>query len=389
MTTPGAPGHGSPLDVFRERFGRDPDGVWSAPGRVNLIGEHTDYNGGYVLPFAIDRRATVAVGRRADGDVTAFSSQRPDEPARASLTDLRPGVHNGWAAYVFGVVWALRAAGHDVGGLDVVADSSVPAGAGLSSSAALECAVGLAALEAHGIDIERATLARIAQRAENDYVGVPCGPMDQMAASTCRADHALFFDVRDDVRRHEPFSPDADGLAVLVIDTRARHAHADGGYGQRRRSCETAAKRLGVPSLRDIADADLDAALRDLADDELSRRTRHVVTENGRVLATAGLLRAGRLRDIGALLTASHVSLRDDFEVSSAELDAAVDAALSAGALGARMTGGGFGGSAIALIDRADVEGVCRAVETAFAARGFTAPHVLRPAVAPGACRDV
>jgi galactokinase len=375
-------------DLFRKSLGRDPSGVWSAPGRVNLIGEHTDYNGGYVLPFAIDVRTAVAAGRRNDGIVSVQSLQRPGEVVTVAVDDLEPETDHGWADYALGVVWALREAGHDIGGADFVLDGAVPTGSGLSSSAAIECAVGLAALDLHDLSIPGETLARLAQHAENDYVGVPCGLMDQMAVSVCRAQHALFFDVRDDVREHEPFSPAADALAVLVINTRAQHAHAGGGYGERRRACETAAKQLGVAFLRDVSAADLPAALNQLDDEVLRKRTRHVVTENERVLATVDLLRAGRLRDIGPLLTASHASLRNDFEVSCAELDTTVDAALAAGALGARMTGGGFGGSAIALVRSTEAHVVSSAIEAAFARAGFTAPQIMSPAVAAGVGRD-
>ena len=375
-------------DTFRSRFNRSPAGVWSAPGRVNLIGEHTDYNGGYVLPFAIDLRTQAAVSRRDDGRVSVFSGQRGGDAVEFAVEDLKPHASSGWAGYAVGVVWALRDKGFDVNGLDIVLDGRVPTGAGLSSSAAIECAVGLAALELSGIDLAREDMARIAQYAENEYVGVPCGLMDQMAVSVCRADHALFFDVRDDVREHEPFAPHDDGLAVLVINTRAQHAHAGGAYAERRKSCEAAAKQLGVAYLRDIARSDLDAALRTLDDDVLRRRARHVITENDRVLTTVDLLRNGRLSEIGPILTASHESLRDDFEVSAPELDTAVDAALASGALGARMTGGGFGGSAIALIKAGDVEQVQRAVAAAFEREGFAAPQFLSPKASAGVVRE-
>lgn len=374
--------------IFHHELGREPDGVWSAPGRVNLIGEHTDYNGGFVLPFAIDRKTLVAAAKRADGVLTARSRQRLGEHVNVRISDLRPGAVAGWAGYVAGTVWALREAGHDIGGVDLFIDSDVPVGAGLSSSAALECAVGLAALETHGIDLPRDRLARIAQRAENEFVGVPCGLMDQMAASACKAGHALFFDVRDNVAVHEPFDPGSDGLALLVVDTRARHALADGEYALRRRDCEHAAASLGVESLRDISVAELDAVLFRLDDETTRKRTRHVVTENARVLETVERLRAGKARDIGNLLTESHVSLRDDFEVSSPELDAAVDAALRAGALGARMTGGGFGGSAIVLIDSNDVVPVSQAITHAFRELGLASPDIMCPRVAPGARRE-
>ncbi|HET9187218.1 MAG TPA: galactokinase family protein, partial [Acidothermaceae bacterium] len=214
--------------AFRQHFATTPAGVWSAPGRVNLIGEHTDYNGGFVLPFAIDRRTDVAAARRSDDVLRVVSLQKSDDVVTVDLATLRPGDRDDWVGYVLGTVWALRQAGHDIGGLDLAIDGGVPVGSGLSSSAALECAVALAALELHDIEIPRESLARIAQHAENDYVGVPCGLMDQMAASVCRAGHALFFDVRDDVREHEPFATQASGLALMVIDTRAQHAHRGG-----------------------------------------------------------------------------------------------------------------------------------------------------------------
>jgi galactokinase len=374
--------------AFESALGHPPAGVWSAPGRVNLIGEHTDYNGGYVLPFAINLRTQVAASLRADRRVSARSLQREAEPKEFALDDLHPDVDGGWAGYAVGVVWALREKGYDVGGVDLVLDGQVPTGSGLSSSAAIECAVGLAVLDLHGIDIAREELARIAQYAENNFVGVPCGLMDQMAVSVCRADNALFFDVRDDVREDEPFAPQDEGLAVLVINTRAQHAHAGGEYAARRRSCEEAAKQLDVAFLRDITAPELDDALDRLDDEVLRRRTRHIVTENERVLTTVRYLRDGRLTEIGPLLTASHESLRDDFEVSAPELDAAVDAALAAGALGARMTGGGFGGSAIALIRADDAEAVTAAVETAFAVRDFKAPELWSPRAASGVVRE-
>jgi galactokinase len=378
----------SAASLFRSTFDRPPTGVWSAPGRVNLIGEHTDYNGGYVLPFAINLRTDAAAARRGDHRVSVQSLQRPGEVVEFALDDVRPDADSGWAGYVLGVVWALREKGYDIGGTDIVLDGAVPTGSGLSSSAALECAVGLAALELHDIEIPRDELAKIAQFAENNFVGVPCGLMDQMAASVCEADHALFFDVRDDLREQVPFAPEDDGLAILVIDTRAQHAHAGGEYAERRRSCEAAAKQLDVAFLRDIPRSGLDAAMSRLDDDVLRRRARHIITENDRVLTTVDRLRAGRLRDVGPILTESHLSMRDDFEISAPELDTAVDAALAAGALGARMTGGGFGGSAIALMRTPAVAGVTDAVEAAFAERGFTSPHIWAPRTASGVRRD-
>jgi galactokinase len=375
-------------ETFSDAFGRAPVGVWSAPGRVNLIGEHTDYNGGFVLPFAIDMRTTVAASRRDDGRLVLRSLQKPSDVIEIAVDDLRPGSDLGWAGYAAGVVWALREGGHDVGGLELVIDGQVPTGAGLSSSAALECSVGLAALDLYGIALPHEDLARIAQRAENVFVGVPCGLMDQMASSVCQADHALFFDIRDDLREQVPFSPAELGLAVLVVDTRAHHELADGAYADRRKSCEAAAKILGVDYLRDIDLSGLDDAMAKLDDDTLRRRARHVITEDDRVLRVVELLRAGKLGEIGPLMTASHLSLRDDFEVSAVELDTTVAAALAAGALGARMTGGGFGGSAIALVEASAVEAVTQAVKDAFAAKGFRAPQVFIPKASEGVRRE-
>jgi galactokinase len=378
----------SAADTFDEAFGRAPVGVWSAPGRVNLIGEHTDYNGGFVLPFAIDMRTTVAASRRDDGRLQLRSLQKPSDVIDVAVDDVRPGTDLGWAGYAAGVVWALRQAGHDVGGLNVVIDGQVPTGAGLSSSAALECSVGLAALDLYEISLPREDLARIAQRAENDFVGVPCGLMDQMASSVCQADNALFFDIRDDRREQVPFSPADLGLAIMVVDTRAHHALADGAYADRRRSCEAAAKILGVDYLRDIERAGLDDAMAKLDDETLRRRVRHVITEDDRVLRVVELLRIGKLDEIGPLMSASHVSLRDDFEVSAVELDTTVDAAVAAGALGARMTGGGFGGSAIALVEAGAVDEVTTAVKDAFATKGFRAPQVFVPKTSDGVRRE-
>jgi len=364
--------------------------VFSSPGRVNLIGEHTDYNDGLVLPFAIAARATVAAGTNPDGVVRVVSAQRPAEPVVHPLSDLLPGgaATSGWAAYLFGVLWALQSHGIPVGGIDLALDSVVPTGAGLSSSAAVECATALAASTLAGVRVPVETLARIAQQAENDFVGVPCGLMDQMASTAARAGHLLFFDIGRDIVEHIPFDPGGSGLAVLVIDTRAHHSLADGEYAKRRASCEQAAAELGIDSLRELDNCDLDAALSRLSSDLLRRRVRHIVTENERVRDVVELLHEGRMAEIGQLMTRSHVSLRDDYEVSAVELDIAVDAALSAGALGARMTGGGFGGSTIALIPTDQQQALADAVTAAFDRRGFAAPVIRPVSPADGARRD-
>ncbi|PPA59630.1 galactokinase [Micromonospora chalcea] len=372
---------------FRQRYGTEPAGRWAAPGRVNLIGEHTDYNDGFVLPFALPLRTVVAAAPAPDGRWTVWS-ELDDEPVEFGTAEAdEPGGVDGWAAYVAGVVWALRAAGHDVPGARLAVASDVPVGSGLSSSAAIESAVLAALVDLGGLDLPAQAWPRLAQRAENDYVGAPTGIMDQSAVIRGRAGHALFLDCRTEEVEQIPFDLDAAGLAVLVIDSRAPHRHADGEYAARRRSCERAAATLGVTALRDVDVADLDAALARLDDDETRRRVRHVVTENQRVLDTVALLRAGRVRDTGPLLTASHASMRDDFEITVPEIDTAVEAALSAGAYGARMTGGGFGGCVLALIDAEAADPGAAAVTEAYAKRGFTAPGTLTVLPADGVTR--
>jgi galactokinase len=357
---------------FAGEHGREPAGVWVAPGRVNLIGEHTDYNDGFVLPMAIPDAVYVAAAPRDDGRLVA-SSVQADGVLSAAIAGLAPGTDRGWSSYVAGMAWALAAAGVPANGADLVVDGRVPLGAGLSSSAALECAVGAALVDLAGTTVAPGQLARLAQHAENDFVGAPTGLMDQMAAVLCTEGHALLFDVRSGETRQVPFRPAAAGLSLLVIDTGVRHEHAGGEYGARRRSCEAACRELGVASLRDVTDA---ADVEKLADDVLRRRARHVVTENARVVEACAALEAGDWTGFGRLMTASHASLRDDYEVSCAELDVAVDAALAAGAPGARMTGGGFGGCAIALVPAASVAAVTQALATAYTARGWTAPTV-------------
>ncbi|WNM41252.1 galactokinase [Micromonospora halotolerans] len=372
---------------FRQRYGAEPAGRWAAPGRVNLIGEHTDYNDGFVLPFALPLRTVVAAALADDGRWSVWS-ELDDEPVEFGPAEAdEPGRVDGWAAYVAGVIWALRAAGHDVPGARLAVASDVPVGSGLSSSAAIEAAVLAALVDLGGLDLPADRWPRLAQRAENDYVGAPTGIMDQSAVIRGRSGHALFLDCRTEEVEQIPFDLDAAGLAVLVVDSRAPHRHADGEYAARRKSCERAAKALGVAALRDVATADLDAALARLDDPETRRRVRHVVTEDQRVLDTVELLRAGRIRDIGPLLTASHASMRDDFEITVPEIDTAVEAALAAGAYGARMTGGGFGGCVLALVDADAADAVTAAVAAAYADRGFTAPHTLPVLPSPGATR--
>ncbi|WP_329793740.1 galactokinase [Lentzea sp. DG1S-22] len=378
-------------EAFQRLHGRAPEGVWSAPGRVNLIGEHTDYNDGYVLPFALPHRIAVAASPRADGVMTV-STMGDDgglqEADPMVVADLAPGTVKGWPAYPGGVAWALREQGIAVtGGADLVIAGDVPAGAGLSSSHALECAVALALLGLAGVDAERPDIARWVQRSENDFVGAPTGILDQTASLCCIESHALFYDVRSGKPEQVAFDAAASGLEVLVIDTRASHALVDGGYGARRAGCERAAGILGVPALRDVDIAELDQALVRLPED-LRPLVRHVVTENDRVLRSVELLRAGELVDVGPLLSGSHASLRDDYRVSCLELDVAVDSAMAAGALGARMVGGGFGGSAIALVPVERHDEVERSVLAGFASRSLTRPRLFTAVPSAGAGRD-
>jgi len=360
---------------FLRCHGADPEGVWHAPGRVNLIGEHTDYNEGFVLPFALGEGVAAAAARRDDGMLALSSRQNPGAAVTIPLAGLAPGAAGGWAAYPAGVAWALRQAGQPVAGASIAIDSDLPAGAGLASSAALECAVAIALTGLYRLVVPRSELAAIARRGENDFVGVPSGIMDQSASLLCQAGHAMLLDCRSGDTAAVPFDTAVAGLRLLVIDTRARHALTGGEYASRRDECEEAARRLGVPSLRYLTEAG--DTLSALEDPVLRRRATHVITDNQRVQEVVGLLRADFIGKIGPLLTESHASLRDDFEISWPEADAAVDAAGPAGALGARMIGGGFGGSVIALVPDTRADEVRDAVREAFTGRGWTAPAFL------------
>ncbi|MEV8532484.1 galactokinase [Streptomyces sp. NPDC051211] len=373
--------------VFRELYGAQPDGVWAAPGRVNLIGEHTDYNDGFALPMALPQSVRLAARRRGDGVLRLHSAQSGGPAAELRADGLAPGAVTGWARYPAGVVWALTEAGHDVsGGADLHLDSTVPTGAGLSSSAALECAVAVALDELYGLGLAGPELARIAQRAENAFAGVPCGIMDQMASVCCTEGAALHLDSRTLGHRQVPFDLDGHGLRLLVIDTRVQHDLADGAYAGLRAGCERAAALLGLPALRDLPDEDLPAALAALPD-RLVPLVRHVVTENARVTEAVARLTAGDPAALGPLLTAGHASLRDDYRVSCPETDLAVAGAVGAGALGARMTGGGFGGSVIALTPADRTDRVRAAVTRAFESAGHRPPAVLEAAPSRGATR--
>ena len=370
-------------ETFLACYGTPPEGVWHAPGRVNLMGEHTDYNEGWVLPFALDRGVVVAAARRGDGVLDLRSRQAPGDAVSLPLASLAAGSVTGWAAYPAGVAWAMRAAGHEVGGASLVIDSDLPRGAGLSSSAALECATALALAGLYEVNVPRAELARLARLAENEMVGVPSGIMDQSASLLSQARRALLLDCRTGQTSLVPFDPAAAGLTVLVVDTGVRHALTDGRYALRRRECEQAARALGVPALRDVGDA---AEVSRIADPVLARRARHVITDDQRVWAAVALLEAGDLAGLGPVLHASHVSLRDDFEISWPQADVAVEAAERAGALGARMVGGGFGGSVIALVPTGSTA-IPEALAVAYARRGWPPPNILAAPPSAGASR--
>jgi galactokinase len=355
---------------FSRRHGYKPTGIWRAPGRVNLIGEHTDYNDGFVMPFALAQAVTVAAAPRPD-DRWSVASLNNDETEEFGRDDLQPGM-SGWQAYVAGVAWALGEAGHTVGGADLVLTSDVPVGAGLSSSAALECATLTVLADLDALSIEPLERAKLARRCENEFVGAPTGLMDQAASTLCTEGHALFFDCRSFAAEQVPLDLAKADLELLVLDTQTPHALVDSEYAARRKTCEEAARLLGVAALRDVTD--VDAALAELPEEVMQRRVRHVVSENARVLAAAEVLSAGRVCDLAPLLDASHASMRDDFEITVPTVDLAVEAARAAGALGARMTGGGFGGCIIALVHAGTADAVAAEVAHAFAGAGYGPP---------------
>lgn len=373
---------GDPVEIARGLSQRveDPIGVFAAPGRANLIGEHTDYNAGLCLPIALPHATYAAVARRTDDVLRVESVQQPD-PFEVRLSDITPGGVEGWASYVAGVAWALGEDGHRLPGLDVVVDGRVPLGSGLSSSAALICSTALAMCAAAGVEVDRPSLVRATMRAESEIAGAPTGGLDQTIALLGEPDHALLIDFRDHGTRKVPWRPAEAGLTLLVVDTRATHAHSDGGYGQRRADCEEAARVLEVTTLREASPDQVES----LGDDRLRRRARHVVSEIARVEDTAAALGAGDWAQVGRLFDESHASMRDDFEISCDELDAVVDTARTHGAVGARMTGGGFGGSAIALVPTDRAETVCDEIAAVFAARGWAAPGVLPAPASAGA----
>jgi galactokinase len=332
---------------FHDIFGRPAEHTARAPGRVNLIGEHTDYSEGFVLPAAIPRETVVEIARSGDRRVRALSLEvTPLEPASYQLGAEKK--RNSWVDYLQGVTAVLRTAGHDLGGFDARITSRVPLGAGLSSSASFEVAVLRALRMLFALPIDDVTIARLGQKVETEFVGAPVGIMDQMAASLADRGSALFLDTRSLTFEKIPLPPDAD---LVVVNSGVTHSHAGGEYRTRRAECESAARQLGVRMLRDLTLADLPRI--EALPAPISRRARHVVSENARVLEAVAALRAGDLPRLGQLLKTAHASLRDDFQVSVPEIDKLVELAdETPGVFGARLTGGGFGGSIVVLADR-------------------------------------
>ncbi|WP_327655618.1 galactokinase [Streptomyces sp. NBC_00483] len=380
---------------FKDLYGYEPAGVWAAPGRVNLIGEYTDFNEGFVMPLALPHTAVAAAARREDGVLRLHSADIDAPVVELRVDDLAPLSkygQGGWAAYPAGVVWALREAGHALTGADIHLASTVPTGAGLSSSAALEVVTAYAMNDLYELGLTGAELAVLAQRAENAFVGVPCGVMDQMASSCATEGHALHLDCRDLSIRQVPFDLAAHGLQLLVVDTRVKHELGDGAYAERRAGCEEGARVLGVSHLRDVPYAELGRSVAELelagVDEKVVRYVRHIVTDDHRVERVIELLDSGDVRAIGPILVQGHVSLRDDLRISCPELDLVVGTAMTSGAIGARMTGGGFGGSAIVLVESDEADTVTKSITDAFAEAGFTAPRVF-PAVPSAGARRI
>lgn len=378
--------------AFASRLGVPPCWAAAAPGRVNLIGEHTDYNDGHVLPIAIERWCVVVAGP-AEGDHSTFTATAEDGPV---VIDLRSPVERGepgWGNYVRGALRLFQDRGHALPNFNAVITASVPVGSGLSSSAALCVSVATVLEQITGDLLEPHDKARLCQRIEHEFAGVPCGIMDQTASIMARAGCALHLDCRDGAIEHVPMPP-GDEAILLVIDTGVRHDLATNEYGLRRRQCEQAVASIAaltdrhIASLRDVEQATLDACAARL-DQLLRMRARHIVTENDRVLNAVAALRAGELTAFGELMYTSHDSLRDDYEVSCGELDCIVDAARAigrdGGVFGARMTGGGFGGCAIALCDPRMVGETAARIEREFTARFGSAPSLFATAAASGA----
>lgn len=365
---------------FLQTFGVEPDLIAAAPGRVNLIGEHIDYSEGFVLPFAIKDRTFVAARKRDDATVRIASVQRRNKIVTVDINNVKPGLKGEWERYALGVLWSMGV----TSGVDLMIDGHVPLGAGLSSSAALECSVATAMNHLFDMGFNLEELARLTQKAENQYVGVPCGIMDQSVSLMATQGFALLLDCRDLSTRNIPFDVASHGLELLIIDTQAHHALTDGGYAERRASCESVAAKLSVKSMRELTMSQLDSSRDQITETEFFR-ARHAVTEMKRVLDCVAALSVGDFVKVGQLINESHISLRDDYTVSCPELDTAVNASLAAGAMGSRMVGGGFGGSAIALIEASKTTQTIKAVESAFVVKNFKAPRFFTSLPSQGA----
>ncbi len=366
--------------AFQELFGHRAQVLAEAPGRVNLIGEHIDYSEGFVLPFAIADRTYAAIARNSDGLVRIASQQRKNRIFTIDIKDVKPGSAGEWEKYVLGVIWTLEISS----GVDILVDGHVPSGAGLSSSAALECSVAVGLNALFSLDKSLEDLARATQKAENDYVGMPCGIMDQSVSLMGREGSALLLDCRDLTTESVPFDVASQGLELLIIDTQAHHALVDGGYAERRASCEAVAAKFSIPSMRNLTMEVLDSRRSEITEVEYIR-ARHAVTEIARVKDAVAALKASDFTTLGRLINESHISLRDDYTVSCPELDAAVDASLATGALGSRMVGGGFGGSAIALIKADQIDAVKEAIKKSYSEKGFKAPRFFTSLPSAGA----
>lgn len=369
--------------MFAKCYGRTPRWIAAAPGRVNLIGEHTDYNDGFVLPMAADRYTVIAADRSASREASIVSETTGDDARFA----LRPPIERGepaWSNYIRGVVAGFQKRGRRVGGFDAVIDSSVPLGGGLASSAALEVAAATLFEQISGGPLEPVEKALLCQQAEHDFGGVPCGIMDQFTAVFAKQDHVLLLDCRSKTTRQIPMADPS--VTVLVINTNVRHKVAESEYSKRRAQCEAAARTLKLPSLRDATLKDLTAAMPRM-DAVVFRRARHVITENQRTLDAAKAIEAGDWDAVGRLMYASHTSLRDDYQVSSPELDAVVNIAQALGptegVIGCRMTGAGFGGSAVCLVRTDAVSRLTRKFDTAY--EGCTSNHANIFPLRPGA----
>ncbi len=348
-------------EEFERRYGEAPTLIVRAPGRVNLIGEHTDYNDGFVMPLAIDRAIWIAARPREDDYVTLYSVDF-DQIAEISLTEIVKR-ENLWVEYIQGVAWALQEVGQTLTGWNGVVAGDVPVGAGLSSSAAIELAAARTFCAVAGIDWNAPEMAKLCQRVENEWIGVKTGIMDQMISATGVADHAVLIDCRWLNLDPVPLPP---GTAVVVLDTETRRELVTSEYGKRREQCETAAHFFNVPALRDVTLPQLEA-VKDMLDDVVYRRARHVVSENQRTLDAAVAMRAGDAVTLGQLMNASHVSMRDDFEISSDALNTFVECAQAHPACyGARMTGGGFGGCAVALVREDAAEDFAKTVAACY-----------------------